>query len=69
MQLYKIDERDVGDTIDYVIGNEGLGAGKHERVNYNFKSKYGYPLKVVFVIEENGIEIITAYPLRKERTK
>jgi hypothetical protein len=38
-------------------------------LTYELLSKYGYPLKVVFVIEGERIEVVTAYPLRKERTR
>lgn len=69
MRLYKIDEKDVKDTIEFIIIDKELIVGKHEEVNYNLKSKYGYPLKVVFVIGNDKIEVITAYPLKKERVK
>jgi len=39
--------------------------GKHEVVNDRVSSKYGFPLKVVFVKENDNIVVITAYPLRK----
>jgi Txe/YoeB family toxin of Txe-Axe toxin-antitoxin module len=69
MRLYKIDEKDVRNTIESIIIDKGLIVGKHEKVNYDLKSKYSYPLKVVFVIENDRIEVITAYPLKKERVK
>ena len=31
--------------------------------------RYGYPLKTVFVIENNRVKVITAYPLKKERAR
>jgi hypothetical protein len=33
------------------------------------KNKYLYPIKVVFTIENDRIEVITAYPLKKERVR
>ncbi len=69
MCLYKIDEKDVRNTIESIIIDKGLIVGKHEEVNYDLKIKYGYPLKVVFVMENDRIEVITAYPLKKERVR
>ncbi len=43
--------------------------GKYEKVNHDLSNKYGYPLKIVFVIEENDIIVITAYPVKKGRIK
>jgi hypothetical protein len=69
MYLYKIDEKDVRNTIEAIIIDKRLIVGKHEEVNYDLKSKYRYPLKVVFVIENDTIEVITTYPLKKERVR
>ncbi|MDA8213832.1 MAG: DUF4258 domain-containing protein [Nitrospiraceae bacterium] len=69
MQLYKIDENDVKITIENVLSNEGITSGKHEKVNQDLSEKYGYPLKVVFLIEDEDIIVLTSYPLKKERGK
>jgi len=69
MRLYKIDEKDVRNTIESIIIDKGLIVGRHEKINYDLKIKYGYPLKVVFVIENDRVEVITAYPLKKERVR
>lgn len=44
MQLYKIDEDDVRDIIESVRISERLAVGKHEILNHNLKTKYGYTL-------------------------
>jgi len=28
---------------------------------------YGYPVKVVFVVEGDGVTVVTSYPLKKGR--
>ena len=67
MQLYKIDEDDVKSTIETALSNRGETSGKYEEVNNELSEKYGYPLKIVFLIEGGRIIVLTAYPLRKER--
>lgn len=67
IQLYKIEEKDVTETIEDYIARVGTGSGKHEVINKNLSNKYGYPLKIVFSKENDKIIIVTAYPLRKER--
>ena len=67
MQLYKIDEKDIIETIKAYIADKVLTLGKHEIVNKNMAEKYKYPLKIIFSKENNKIVIITAYPLRKGR--
>lgn len=67
IQLYKIEEKDVHESIEDYIARGGLPSGKHEVINKNLSNKYGYPLKIVFSKENDKIIIVTAYPLRKER--
>lgn len=69
MRLYKIDETDIRTAVEYSITTKGLIEGKHEIINHDLKIKYGYPLKTVFVIENNRVKVITAYPLKKERAR
>lgn len=69
MHLYKIEEEDVRHTIKAAVIRKGLTSGKHEEVNRDLSKKYGYPLKVVFTIKNHLIEVITAYPLRKEKAR
>ncbi|MFN3479300.1 MAG: DUF4258 domain-containing protein [Thermodesulfovibrionales bacterium] len=69
IDLYKIDKDDVKETIKSAIMDRELLSGKHEEVNYDLRIKYGYPLKVVFAIEDNCVEVITTYPLKKERSR
>lgn len=69
MQLYRIDEEDVSNTIKSIIREKGVISGKYEEIDYSLKNKYHYPIKVVFTIEDDKIEVITTYPLKKERVK
>lgn len=68
-RLYSIDEEDVKNTIETALLDIGPALGKYEKINYALSEKYGYPLKVVFSIEEESIIVIIAYPLKKERRK
>jgi hypothetical protein len=59
IQLYKIDEA----TVREIVVKGPKGAGKHqvsERV-----PGHKYPIKVVYVVEEQEITVVTAYPLKK----
>lgn len=69
MQLYKIDEDDVRRTIESAKMSKGLRTGKHEEVNHDLKDKYGYPLKVVFLVENERVMVLTAYPLRRGKVR
>lgn len=66
MQLYNIDESDVIATVKSAMGSSQGTSGKREAINGGVASKYGYPLKVVFILERGGITVISAYPLKKE---
>lgn len=67
MQLYNIKERDVINTIMVEIQHKHISSDKTKVVNQELKSKYGFPLKVVFCEKHGKIAVITAYPFRKER--
>ena len=67
--LYNIDEKDVRHIINSVIMDKRLVSGKYEEVNYDLKSKYGYPLKIAFVIEDDGVTVLSVYPLKKEKAR
>ena len=69
MQLFKLEENDVMETINSYRMDRIVQSGKHEVINRTLSEKYGYPLKVVFYQESDKIFVITAYPLRKERQK
>ena len=69
MQLYRILEEDVINTIGDYITNIRLASGKKEVISKGLSKKYGYPLKIVFYMENDTITVITAYPLRKGRSQ
>jgi len=43
--------------------------GKCEVVEERFRSEFRYPLKVVFLIEGEHVEIVTTYPLKGKSSK
>ncbi|MDP3259305.1 MAG: hypothetical protein Q8M34_01780 [Thermodesulfovibrionales bacterium] len=49
--------------------DKGLIEGKNQTVGYELRKKYHYPLKIVFVVKNDNIMVITAYPLKKERAQ
>ena len=61
MNLYKIDEKDVLDTIQN-ISLKGEATGKKEVINENLSLKYGHPLKVIFFWENDKITVVSVYP-------
>jgi hypothetical protein len=67
MGLYNIDESDVITTINREIKEETSGEDRRSVVNQDLSSKYGFPLKVVFIQTGQGIIVISTYPVRKER--
>ena len=70
MSLYRIDEFDVIETIKREGMAGMINAGeKRTAVNRDLSSKYGFPLKVVFVHEGQAVIVVSAYPVRKERGK
>jgi hypothetical protein len=68
MTLYNIDENDVIETME-LTANECGDYGKQEILNEDLIYKYGYPLKVVFIKENEDYVIISAYPLIKGKKK
>jgi hypothetical protein len=65
MQLYRIDPKDMLDTILFALDRDEPEWGRHQIVNREFSEKYGYPLKVVFDMRADELVIITAYPLKR----
>lgn len=59
MQLYKILQEDVINTIKAFMANNRSVSGKKEIVNKELS------LKIVFSVERDKIVVITAYPLKK----
>ena len=64
LNLYDISEETILGIIEHHIKNSKPEDGKHDVVDKRV-FKYGYPLKVVFSVEENEVTVITAYPLKK----
>ena len=67
MALYEISESTVQAIIEGQEKNGWPSLGKYEVIDYQTVSRLGYPIKVVFVREEDRITVITAYPLRRGR--
>jgi hypothetical protein len=63
MQLYKILQEDVINTIKAFMANNRSVSGKKEIVNKEPS------LKIVFSVERDKIVVITAYPLKKGRIR
>lgn len=63
MQLYKIDE----DIVREILANGPTVPGRHEVTERVRGQKY--PIKVVYVVEEWAITVVTAYPLKKGGSK
>lgn len=63
MQLYKILQEDVINTIKDFMANNRSVSGKKEIVNKELS------LKIVFSVERDKIVVITAYPLKKGRIR
>ena len=65
MALYEISVPTVQAIVSGQTKAGLVSEGKHEVIDYQSVSRYGYPIKVVFSCEENEITVITAYPLRR----
>jgi len=65
MNLYNIPEETVCAVIESRLRNSGLEDGKHEILEEEVGPQYRYPLKVVFLVSQNRITVITVYPLKK----
>lgn len=66
LKLYRIEQQDIVNTIE--------SSSKEQRssveqgfwiIDKSLTVKYAYPVKVVFVQEEERIVVVTAYPLKK----
>jgi len=69
MSLYRIDESDVIETIKREMTSMITMSETRTAVNRDLSSKYGFPLKVVFVHEGHTVIVVSAYPVKKEREK
>jgi predicted Rossmann-fold nucleotide-binding protein len=65
MKLYRIQPEDVISVIGVALDVDDEPRETYEIVNHGFSSKYGHPLKVVFVRE--GDTIVVVPPIRSER--
>ena len=62
-KLYKIPEP----TLEKILVDSDLSNGEHEIVKD--VSSFTYPIKIVVSVENNMINVITSYPLKKGRGK
>jgi len=62
-RLYKISES----TITDILASMNFSAGQHEIVKEIPGSKF--PLKIVISVEDDMIEVVTNYPLKKGRRR
>lgn len=69
MSLYHIDESDVIAMINRETREETSGRERRTVVNRELSSKYGFPLKVIFMQEGRSVIVVSAYPVKKERGK
>ncbi len=59
MKLYNIDVT----AIENMVSAADQELGKHEIVEN--LADYAYPIKVVYVVEDGDVTLITAFPLKK----
>jgi hypothetical protein len=65
IRLYDIDLADIEETVEAPerVDHEGKRISAYR----TFSGKYHqHPLKVVYIVEEDEIVVITAYPLRRQ---
>ena len=67
LKLYKIDSTDVETVINNWLKNRSVLNDKETIIARELKQKYGYPLKIIFVVEGSEIVLVTAYPVKKEK--
>lgn len=67
MNLYQIEESDVIETINRAVREGASGGDRQIAINKDLSSKYGFPLKIVFILQKQSIIVVSAYPVRKER--
>ena len=63
MQLYKISETVVTD----MIGASGSKPGNNTIVRE--RSGFKYPIKIIFVMEDDILTVVTVYPFKKGNQK
>jgi hypothetical protein len=70
MGLYSIEEEDVRKAIGGYLSHGALPIkARQEIVDRDASQKYGYPLKVVFLRENDIIMVVTAYPIKRAYKK
>ena len=62
-ELYKISKS----TVEKILANSDLSSGEHELIRD--VSGFKYPIKIVVSVENNIINVITNYPLKKGRNQ
>jgi len=67
LKLYDIGESDIIEVVELYLQTEGLKKGRYVVISEELAAKYGLPIKVVFVIEEDEVIVVTAYPLKGGR--
>ena len=65
MRLYNISEEDVLSAILHHNPELAFLEGKQEVISKKILSVHGHPIKVVFLVENDIITVVTAYPLKK----
>lgn len=66
-KLYNIPEQTVIDILRQQSLSHAFIRGQHEIVQQI--EGFSYPVKIVFVVEDATVTVITAYPLKKEAKK
>jgi len=65
MKLYKIDSNDVLKAINLEVTKTNF-RNKYEFIaNSHYAKKYKFPLKIVLVLKDQDVLIITVYPIKK----
>jgi len=69
MRLYGILEQDIVDAILSSLKDGAEMLGRQEIISRDYTAKYRYPLKIVFVQATGSVTVVTAYPVKKERSQ
>ena len=62
MKLYEIDES----LVEKIVLNSELSPGNHEIVEP--LDGWNYPIKAVYVVENEQVTLVTAFPVKKRRS-
>ena len=65
-KLYNLDLDDIVEILGSLNLKDFENYKQNEIIDTRFSEKYGYPLKIIFQIEEMKIIIITNYPLKRK---